>query len=167
MTLEMACRIALTLSRAAEGMLGPDDRGAGSEGMNAERTRYPACDLGLLPVDVVNVTLGTELEPGRVRLSEAAHRHMAEDHPADYAACFTALRLAVASPSFLGQAPGLARNFEMVRRTNRPDGKAVLVAIGLEPDQAGDYRVRSCYLVTADTVDARRRVGRLMLPRPG
>ena len=72
----------------------------------------------------------------------------------------------VAAPSFIGQAPGHGRNFEMVRRIARPDRKVVLVAIGLEPDDAGAYRVRSCYLVTAETVDARRRAGRLKVVLP-
>jgi hypothetical protein len=128
--------------------------------------QYLALDLGPLPVDVINGALGTELEPGRVRLSAQAHRHIAEDHPADYAACIAVLPTAIASPSFIGQAPGHTRNFEMVRRIARPDGQAVLVAIGLEVDDAGDYRVRSCYLISAATVDARRRAGRLIPPPP-
>ena len=54
-------------------------------------TRYTALDLGPLPVDLVNRTLGTELDPGRVRLSVRAHRHIAEDHPNGYATCMKAL----------------------------------------------------------------------------
>lgn len=127
---------------------------------------HPALDLGELPVSVVNAALGTELEPGRVRLSRQAHRHMAKDHPADCAVCLAALPGAVATPSFIGQAPGHGRNFEMLRRIARPDGKVVLVAIGLEPDDAGDYRVRSCYLVGPDMVDARRQAGRLKTVLP-
>jgi hypothetical protein len=120
---------------------------------------YPAVDLGPLPVDLINAVLGTDLESGLVRLSERAHQHMAEDHPADYALCFASLRLAVSAPSFIGQAPKRTGNFEMLRRVNHPDGKVVLVAIGLETDPAGEYRVRSAYLVSAQTVDERRRGG--------
>ena len=127
---------------------------------------YPAVDLGALPVDLVNAVLGTELEPGLVRLSERAHRHMAEDHPADYALCFASLRLAISAPSFIGQAPKRTGNFEMLRRVNHPDGKVVLVAIGLEMDAGGNYRVRSSYLVSTETVDERRRAGRLKAPPP-
>ena len=54
----------------------------------------------------------------------------------------------------------------MLRRINRPDGKVVLVAVGLEMDDAGNYRVRSCYLVTEEQVDQRRRNGRLRPPPP-
>jgi hypothetical protein len=130
------------------------------------RPTYRSIDLGPLPTAAVNAAIGADLVPGRVRLSAQAHRHMAEDHADDYQACFAALPLAIASPSFAGQAPGQTRNFELIRRIARPDGKSVLVAIGLEPDDAGDYRVRSCYLVRADTVDERRRNGRLRAVLP-
>ncbi len=130
-----------------------------------KRRRYSAVSLGDLPVTAINVALGTELEPGPVRLSEAAHRHMAEDHPDDYPDCIAVLPQAVAAPTFIGQAPHHGHNFEMVKRLVRPDGKAVLVAIGLEPDDAGAYRVKSCYLISAETVDARRRA-RTLKPAP-
>ena len=123
--------------------------------------RYRAIPLGPLPVDVINRALGTELEPGHVRLSAAAHQHMAEKHPADYAACIAALASAIASPTFAGQAPNYTRNFEIVKRVPRPDRKAVLVAIGIERDGAGEYRVRSCYLVEPEKVETRRGNGTL------
>jgi hypothetical protein len=91
---------------------------------------------------------------------------MAEDHPDDYAVCFAALVETIANPSFIGQAPHHQNNFEMLRRVNHPDGKVVLVAIGLEPDGRGDYRVRSCYLVPAGQVDQRRQNGMLKPPPP-
>jgi hypothetical protein len=129
-------------------------------------TTYHAVDLGHLPVAMINAVLGTELERGRVRLSAQAHRHIAEDHPDDYALCFGALAATIAAPSFIGQAPRRTGNFEMLRRINHPDGKLVLVAVGLEPDGAGNYRVRSCYLVSARQVDQRRQDGRLKPPPP-
>jgi hypothetical protein len=113
---------------------------------------------------MVNAVLGTDLEPAPVWLSEQAHRHMAEDHPDDYALCFASLRLAIAQPSFIGQAPKQTGNFEMLRRINHPEGKLVLVAVGLERDVCGFYRVRSAYLVSGNTVDARRRKNRLKPP---
>ena len=107
---------------------------------------YPAIVLGPLPVAAINATLDTELEPGRVRLSARARQHVAEDRPDDYSVCFPALAAAIAAPSFIGQAPRRTGNFEMLRRINHPAGKLVLVAIGLETDGTGGYRVRSCYL---------------------
>jgi len=127
---------------------------------------YPSRTLGPLPVDLINAALGTELEPGTVRLSPQAHRHMAEDHPADYPVCIAALAVTVAAPTFIGQSPGHSRNFEMVRRVARADGSAVLVAIGLDRDERGDYRVRSCYLIEAEKVESRRLKGHLKLVVP-
>ena len=128
--------------------------------------RYPSVALGPPPVDAVNATLGTELVPGSVRLSPKAHRHMAEDHAEDYAVCFGALRIAIAAPTSIGQAPGHTRNFELIRRIARSDGKAVLVAVSLDLDGQGEYAVRSCYPIAARVVDERRERGRLRPPPP-
>lgn len=125
------------------------------------RPRYPSVSLGALPVDGINKALGTELEPGNVRLSSTAHRHIAEDHPDDYADCIAALPAAVAFPTFAGQGPGHTRNFEIVKRVSRPDRRSVLVAIGLEMDESGEYRVKSCYLIAPEKVDKRRTNGTL------
>jgi hypothetical protein len=124
---------------------------------------YPAIDLGPLPVDLINAILGTEIEPGNAHLSRTAHKHMAVDHPADYPVCIAELAAAIAAPTLIGQAPGHSRNFEMIRRIGRADGSVVLVAISLEPDDRGDYSVRTCYLLEAFKVDERRRQGRLLL----
>jgi hypothetical protein len=90
------------------------------------RPRYPAIDLGPLPVELINHVLATELEPGGVRLSERAHQHIAEDHPRDYALCLASLRKAIAEPSFIGHAPKHNGNFEIVRRVNHPTEKLCL-----------------------------------------
>ena len=87
------------------------------------RPHFPI-DLGPLPVDAVNAVLGTELEPGNVRLSETAHRHMAEDHPDNYAICIASLPYTIAEPSFIGQAPQHTSNFELLRR-DEPSGSQV------------------------------------------
>ena len=128
----------------------------------ARNRKYPELQLGLLPATAINAALGTELVTAPVRLSSRAHRHMAEDHPQDYAACVAALSIAVAHPSFVGQAPGQTRNFEVVRRIARLDGQAVLAAVTLEIDNRGTYRVVSCYLIGRAVVDDRRRIGRLV-----
>lgn len=127
--------------------------------------KYPALDLGWLPVDLINRTLGTELDPGRVRLSPRAHRHIAEDHPNDYATCIAALPHAIAAPTYVGQAPHHAGNIELVKRVRGVQGWMVLVAVGLEPDKRGDYRVRSAYLIREATVEGRRLRGRLLVPK--
>jgi len=55
------------------------------------------------------------------------------DHADEYATCWAAIAVAVAvaEPWFIGQALRKTGNFEMLRRVRQPDGKAVLVAIGL------------------------------------
>lgn len=126
---------------------------------------YPALDLGPLPVDRINAVLDTELRPGRVRVSPVAHQHMAEDHAADYALCRPALLAAVASPTFIGQDPKHARNFVLVKRIGLTDGRAVLVAIGLEA-KSGTYNVRTSYLIPERTISNRRAAGRLRAPPP-
>jgi len=125
---------------------------------------YPALDLGPLPVGLVNATIGTELEPGHARLSPSAHRHMAEDHPADYPICIAALASAIAAPTFIGQDPKHGRNFVIVKRVGLQDGRAVLVAIGLEPEAGGNYAVRTSYLIPQRPIDARRAAKRLHIP---
>lgn len=78
---------------------------------------------------------------------------MAVDHPTDYSICIVELAAAIATPTFVGQAPGHGRNFEMIRRIGQPDGSVVLVAISLEPDEHGDYSVRTSYLLEAHKVE--------------
>lgn len=98
-------------------------------------TAYKPVLLGPLPVDAINATLGTELDPGAVYLSGKARQHSAEDHPADY---------------------------PLVIPVSGGRGYA-LVAVGLEVDERGRYRVRSGYVPEEAKVESRRRAGRLRL----
>jgi hypothetical protein len=50
---------------------------------------------------------------------------MAEDHAADYPVCIAEIAMAIAAPTFIGQAPGQGRNFEMIRRIGRADGSGL------------------------------------------
>jgi hypothetical protein len=127
--------------------------------------RYPALSFGPLPVDLINRTLGTDLEPGEVRLSVAAHKHIARDHPEDYSLVMAEITDTIASPNFIGQAPAQPRNFEMIRRTRVSAGEVVLIAIGLDMDEQGDYRVRSGYSITTEKLDRRRQSGHVFTPK--
>lgn len=128
--------------------------------------KYRPLSLGPLPVDAIAPILDLEMEAGTVRLSAQAHRHMAEDHPDDYPVCIAALEAAIASPTFIGQSPRHRDNFELIKRVSATNTHSVLVAVSIERDSAGTYRVRSCYLVSNETVDARRKAGRLRPPKP-
>ncbi len=123
--------------------------------------KFSALDLGPLPTDLINRVLGTELEPGEVHMSGIAHRHAAETHPNDYPLCAPLLGRAIASPTYVGQAPHHARNIELVRRFPGDPGGALLLAVGIERDDRGRYRVRSFYLIGEDDVERRRRKGYL------
>lgn len=52
--------------------------------MKPQGTTYEAIEVGPLPAAMINRTLGTELVDGIVRVSRTAHRHIAQDHAADY-----------------------------------------------------------------------------------
>ena len=52
---------------------------------------YRPIRICALPVELINRTLGTDLEAGDAWLSRVAHQHFAEKHPDDYAACFRRL----------------------------------------------------------------------------
>lgn len=128
--------------------------------------------LGPLPAAAINATLGTELPDGPVYLSARAHEylsaraheHIARDHAADYPIVTRHLRDVVARPTFVGQAPHHGRNMELVGRVPLGGGRGhVLVAVGLEPDDAGRYRVRTAYLLEEHKVEDRRRRNHLRL----
>ena len=134
--------------------------------MKPQGTTYEAIEVGPLPAAMINRTLGTELVDGIVRVSRTAHRHIAQDHAADYPLVMAHLEAIVRAPTYLGQAPRHGRNIELVKRVRTADGLGyVLVAIGLEPDGRGDYAVRSAYVVRPEQVERRRQTGHLLTPK--
>ena len=96
---------------------------------------FPPIILGPLAVEMINRTIGTELQPGLARLSSRAHRHAQIDHPEDYALCIRFIEAVVIDPSFIGQVPKHGRNIELLRRIPGHDGNATLVAVKMEPDE--------------------------------
>ena len=114
----------------------------------------------------MNSALGTELDPGEVLVSPGAHRHIALDHPADYPFIMAVLPEIVASPLYIGQDPKHGENFYVVRPmpAGAPNPHA-LVSIGLEPDGAGSYRVKTAYTISQETVTARRAARRLHIAK--
>lgn len=136
------------------------------------KSGYRPVRICALPVGLINSTLGTELAPGDAWLSAVAHRHFAEDHAADYAMCFPLLAEVIENPTWLGQAPGHARNFELVTRVIAID-RIVLAAVRLEPNRYGNYNIASAYCIRQQNVDGRRAARRLIpviknpLPRGG
>ena len=124
---------------------------------------FPALDFGPLPAERVNAVLGTELEEGPVHMSGLAHRHAARDHPDDYADYFRHVATVIADPTFIGQAPKHRENFEMIRRIPGGDGRALLIAVGVEMDEQGRYRVKSVYSITSAELERKRAKGTVKL----
>ena len=120
-----------------------------------KKKKYEALDFGPLPVDVINRILEMELEPGIAHMSGLAHKHAAEKHPTDYLVCHPLVSQTIADPTFVGQAPKHRDNFELIRRVPGGDS-AVLVAVSVDMDDDGRYRVRSYYLITEEDVTNRR-----------
>lgn len=129
----------------------------------AGHTRYRAKRIGPLCVDIINTLLNTELEPAEVWLSNYAHRHLAEDHPDDYELCLGALSNAVISPTYVGQDPRHGKNFYLVHRVITDKVNFVLIAIGFERNDYGNYNIRSAYTLKPEEVETRKRLGRLVM----
>ena len=132
--------------------------------MRCKTKTYNAIKLGPLPVDIINKTLGTTLEPGDAWISRAAHEHIARDHADDYDACIAASRDAITNPTYIGQDPKHGRNFNLVKRIALETGNFLLIAISLEVNNFGNYNVRSAYRVSSEKVEQRRRSGHLRVP---
>lgn len=118
--------------------------------------------LGPLPVDMINRTLGLDLEPGEVVFTAAAQRHAIKRHADDYAKCVPHLGQAISSPSFVGDDFKNPSSFELVVRVAALGG--VLVAVGVERDASGHYRVYSAYPVSGTTIENRRQKNHLKPP---
>ena len=113
--------------------------------------------LGALPTELINSTIGTELEPGPVFLSAIAHRHMAHRHPEDYKVCYEALETALSAPTYIGQDTRHRDNFFIIKRVLvEAQHSNVLVSIGLERDDKGSYRIKSSYIIKPADVERRR-----------
>ncbi|MFM2150290.1 MAG: hypothetical protein RLZZ187_2596 [Pseudomonadota bacterium] len=98
-------------------------------------------------------------------MSGMAHRHIAQDHPADYAQHFHYAQAVIADPTFIGQAPKHRDNFELIRRIPGANGDALLVAVGIATDDQGRYRVKSVYTLTPAKLEAKRGKGTIKLAR--
>ena len=113
-----------------------------------------------MKADRINQTLGTELVEAEVWLSKAAHRHIALDHPDDYKSVVQNLGLIIDDPAYVGQRPGRTDNFYLVRRV-RDEGRAILVAIGIQQNRYGTYNVRSAYTISEADIQRYRQAGHL------
>ena len=70
--------------------------------MSKRPRKQPVLELGPLPIDTINCTMGTELEPGDVVFSSAAQVHAARRHPTEYSQCLPHLAKVICNPLYIG-----------------------------------------------------------------
>jgi hypothetical protein len=118
--------------------------------------------LGPLPSDLINKTLGTEMDAGDAVLTARAQDHIEQDHPDDFALVMHCIELVIKDPTYIGQSPHHGGEFEMVRYVKMAgsDG-TVLAAISLTPNDFGNYNVHSAYTISQARVDRRIARGHL------
>lgn len=125
------------------------------------------------PHDMVNRTLGTELEPGDVYFSGVAQQHVWDEHPNDYPLIVPRIREVILDPSWVGQAPRRSNSIEFVRRLASADAGSpenvkrvmALAAVSIILDEWGSYRVQSVYTISEAKVEARRAKNHLIIPK--
>jgi hypothetical protein len=113
-------------------------------------------------VDRINRTIGTNLAPGNVGLSKVAHKHIAVDHPVEYADIMAALPGVIANPAFIGRDPAHPHAFYLVDALATPVGQFALVAIAFVPAQDGTYKIASAYGLKATQLAGRVKAGRVV-----
>jgi phage-Barnase-EndoU-ColicinE5/D-RelE like nuclease3 len=118
--------------------------------------------LGPLPVETINNTIETELEPGDVVFSRAAQMHAARRHPAEYPVCQPHLAMVVCNPLYIGDDHKNPDKIELISRIPAANS-FVLVAVEVERDERGRYNVCSFYTLKKEQVDSRRNKGFLKI----
>ena len=131
--------------------------------MSSALFAFREIDLGPLPVEEINATLGLELEPGNAVLTVGAQKHVYNRHPGDFAAHLAHVGLVIKDPSYMGDDFRNRGKIELIRRMPGPAGP--LVAIVIEPDDDGRYHVASFYTVTQSRIDQRRQKGTVLNTR--
>ena len=114
--------------------------------------------LGPLPVEVINLTLNLELEPGHVIFSIPAQRHALKRHPVDFPRCLPYTGSVIANPLFIGDDFRNPDKIELISRIAALGGP-MLVAISVEMDANGIYHVTSCFPFSEAKITARLSAG--------
>jgi hypothetical protein len=128
-----------------------------------ERRRNKPADILVcqLPCDLINRTLGMEMEPGEVVLTRAHQKHAERNHRADYGRCLPFLEAIVSNPFYIGD--DLKNDgIELISRLPTI-GEFVLVAVKIERDENGRYLISSFYPVSDAKIQSRREKGFLRI----
>ena len=120
--------------------------------------------LGPLPVDVINRTIETDLVEGVVILTAAAQVHAQRRHPEDFSLILPHIGAIVTAPFYIGDDH---RNPDKIELIGRIPGAGVvaLVAVSIERDEDGHYRVASFYQISEEKLQTRRSRGFLKIAR--
>src|SRR6266705_2578832 len=108
---------------------------------NSDREKPNETILCDLPVELINRTLGMELEAGPVVLTRARHVHAARRHQADFPRCLPHLAAVIADPLYIGDDLDNA-GIELICRVPAL-GEFMLVAIHVQVDEYGRYQIAS------------------------
>src|SRR5579863_2501889 len=107
-----------------------ETRVRGLSGLPVRSSRFPALDLGPLPVGLVSRILQCALAPGMVHFSAANQDHAFERHGDEFLACRPHVAAAIIAPHYIGQSPRHLDGFEMIREAPNIS-RHVLVAMPL------------------------------------
>jgi hypothetical protein len=129
-----------------------------------KRRKQPDLILGDLPVERINLTLGTQLEAGVAVFSRAAQTHAARRHANDYPVIAPHVASIVLNPLYVGDD---LRNGGKIELIGKAPGSAMyaLVAVSVELDELGRYHVASLYPVSREKIENRRQKGFLRVLR--
>ncbi|MGR0185437.1 hypothetical protein [Azospirillum aestuarii] len=119
---------------------------------------HETLELGPLPVDAINHTLGLELEPGDAVLLPIISRHVLKRHPEDHRRCLAHVGTVIQNPLFAGDDFNNPGKFELIARVPAV-GAPLLVSIEMEKNEDGLYEVRSFYTMQEQKVQNRLRKG--------
>lgn len=128
------------------------------------KSSFTRIDFGPLPHELVNDTLGYELEPGEVGMSANAQRHALERHQDEFWDCRPHIADIIARPLYLGDD---FRNSGKIEFVGRPAslGTPLLIAVVITPDAHGRYNIASFYPVSEAKVQSRTEKGFLKIAR--
>lgn len=123
---------------------------------------YPPRQICQFPTELLNARFELELDPGDVWMSMICHRHIALDHPIEYADCFPSIQDVIESPNFVGRSPKHNDAIEIIKRLLIDDvWRIVLAPVSITPNKQGNYHLHSFYEISQEDIDYRRRLNRI------
>ena len=130
----------------------------------ASHQGFRLLELGPLPIDAIEATLGIELEAGPVVFTASNQKHALKSHPDDFSRCLPHIGAVIANPMYLRDDLRNAGKIELISRIPAL-GSGLLVAVEIRRDEQGRYRVASMYPISQKKIDNRRQAGTLLIAK--